>query len=303
MKISVILPCYNGERWINQAITSVLSQSYDDLELIIINDGSIDASEEIIKKYLYDKRIRLFSQQNNGFSATLNKGIKESTGELIGFIGQDDLWLPQKLDVQAMCFKRNCKLDLLFSSYYNMDNQGRILELVRPKKLNKQKGLWEQLFLTNFIGFETVLVKRKCFDKVGLFDEQMIGFSDHEMWLRIVAEAFNLNFLDIPLVKKRLHKKQLSKSSHILDDEFLLVKKAIGHYPLSNCVYSTKLASLYYVRGLESLYMGKMDSAKKDMLQAVKLDPFNPKHVIAYIAPTWYSLFLKYYQTHTHSKN
>ena len=97
--VSVVLPCYNGARWISCTIESVLSQTYADFELVIINDGSTDLSEKIIAPYLYDERVRYIYQKNRGFSAAINRGIKASSGSLIGFIGQDDLWMPNKLEV------------------------------------------------------------------------------------------------------------------------------------------------------------------------------------------------------------
>lgn len=98
-KVSVILPCYNGTRWLSRAIESVLSQVYENFELVIVDDGSTDISKEIIASYLSDKRVRYVYQTNRGFSAALNRGIKASSGSLIDFIGQDDLWMPNKLEV------------------------------------------------------------------------------------------------------------------------------------------------------------------------------------------------------------
>lgn len=137
----MILPCYNGARWISQAIENVLAQTYRDFELIIIDDGSTDNSKDIIASYLHDKRVHYIYQQNKGFSAALNRGIKESNGSLIGFIGHDDMWMPNKLEVQAKYFSEHKDVDLIHSNYCSIDSKGRIIKVrdVKIKIANSQE--------------------------------------------------------------------------------------------------------------------------------------------------------------------
>ncbi|MCK4435905.1 glycosyltransferase, partial [Candidatus Bathyarchaeota archaeon] len=232
--VSIVLTCYNGARWISRAIESILAQTYEDFELVIIDDGSTDSSKEVVVSHLCDERVHYIHQENRGFSAAVNRGIKESSGNLIGFIGQDDLWIPNKLELQLKYFSEHKDVDLIHSNYYSIDSEGRIIEVrgIKIPNFSSKKKVVEQLFLNNFIGFETVLVKRRCFDEVGYFDEQMVGFSDHDIWLRI-AGSFNIGYLDLPLVEKREHEFQLSKVriEAVLKDEFLMVKKAVDRYP------------------------------------------------------------------------
>jgi glycosyltransferase involved in cell wall biosynthesis len=296
---SVVLPCYNGSLWISDAIESVLHQTFFDFELIIVDDGSSDNSKDIISSHLCDGRVRYIYQENKGFSATINRGIKESVGDLIGFIGQDDLWLSNKLELQVRYFSKHNSVGLVRSNYYSIDSEGRIMRLVRekmPSFYSRQKMI-EHLFLRNFIGFETVLVKKKCFDEVSLFDERMTGFSDHDMWLRIVG-SFDIGYLDMPLVKKREHTLQLSKvkAESVLRDEFLIVKKAINRYPFLKKVERRKLALLYYALGIALLQKGNADKAKKELLEAIKWYPWKLKAVVAYVAPTLYTFALNDYQ-------
>ena len=195
-KVSIILPCFNGARWLNMAIESVLAQTNENFELLVIDDGSTDASRKIVFSYLHDKRIRYVYQSNQGFSAALNRGIKESNGDVIGFIGQDDLWMPNKLEIQIKYLNEHENIDLVYSNYYAINSTGQILWEIRGKSTDfrLRQLLIRSLFLSNFIGFETVFLKRKCFE-VGLFDECMIAFSDHDMWL-IIAGHFNIGYLD-----------------------------------------------------------------------------------------------------------
>ena len=187
--VSVVLTCYNGSRWISEAIESVLAQTYEDFELLVVDDGSIDNCKEIVSSYLYDERVRYLYQQNRGFSAALNSGIKASSGCFIGFLGQDDIWLPNKLEFQMKYLNKHKEVALVYSNYYSIDSEDRIMRAIRanmPTFPSKHEVV-KRLFLNNFIGFETVLLRRECFDGVGLFDERMVAFSDHDMWLRIAG--------------------------------------------------------------------------------------------------------------------
>jgi glycosyltransferase involved in cell wall biosynthesis len=297
--VSVILPCFNGSHWVSKAIESVLAQSNKHFELVIVNDGSTDNSEEVIAPYLRDKRIHYVCQKNSGFSAAINRGIRESSKPLIGFIGQDDMWLPEKLELQMKYLSIHKDVHLVYSDYYSIDSDERILRMTKTKRpdTRSKQQLVTQLFLNNFIGFETVLVKRSCFDEVGFFDENMIGFSDHDMWLRIVG-SYNIAHLDLPLVKKRKHSLQLSTTNieSVLEDEFQLVEKAISFYPFLKKVEQKKLSSLHYALGLALLRKGNIKEAKQELLKTIRFQPYKLKAIAAYIAPTIYSFALKYYQ-------
>jgi glycosyltransferase involved in cell wall biosynthesis len=290
---SVILPCYNGHRWLSGAIESVLAQTYDNFELVIIDDGSTDNTEEIIAPYLRDGRVRYLHQRNSGFSSAVNRGIKESRGCLIGFIGQDDLWIPNKLELQMKYFSEHNNVSLVCSKYYSIDPKERIIRVVKAKVPNfsSKQEVIQFLFLDNFVGFETVLAKKECFDEVGLFDERMTGFSDHDMWLRI-AGKFNMIYIDLPLVKKREHELQLSKTviAQGLKDEFLLVNTAIHQYPFLKKVERKKLSSLYYALGIVMLQKGNNEKAKLNFLKAFKCRPSELKAIVAYMVPTLYKV-------------
>ena len=290
MKVSIILPCCNGERWIMEAINSVLSQTYKRLELLVIDDGSTDKSRDIISTFSYDVRVRYFYQENRGFSAAINKGINESSGDLVAFIGQDDIWLPNKLEVQVKYFSEHKDVDVVHTNYFSINSDGQVTKR-RDVKVNffaTREKLIKTLFMKNFIGFETVLVKRTCFE-VGLFDESMLGFSDHDMWLRI-AGKFNFAKLDLFLVKKREHNLQLSKvvEKQGRRDQFLFVSKAINQYPFLVDLERKKLSTLYYSLGLALLQNGQGKKAKQKLVKAIRCEPWKLNATIAYLLPKAY---------------
>jgi glycosyltransferase involved in cell wall biosynthesis len=296
--VSVILPCYDGARWISDAIKSVLAQTYEDFELVIVNDGSTDDSEKIVASYLSDKRVRYICQENKGFSAAINRGTKESSGNLIGFIGQDDLWMPNKLELQVKYFSQHKDADLIHSNYCFIDSEERIVgvrDFRSPNFLSK-KEMVKRLFLGNFIGFETVLVKKRCFDEVGFFDERMTGFSDHDMWLRL-AGSFNIRYLDVCSVKKRQHEFQLSnvRMTDVLKDEFLMVQKVVDRYPFLQKIEQRKLASLYYALGIALLQEGNYEKAKEKLLKAIRCQPWKLKAAVVYLIPVLYGMIRDHY--------
>ena len=297
-KVSVILPCYNGTQWIADTVNSVLGQTYRNFELIVIDDGSTDNSKEIVSSYLCDERVRYIYQENRGFSAAINRGIKESSGDLIGFIGQDDLWLHDKLELQVEYLNNHNDVDLVHSSFFVIDPQGRIIGIrnVEIPNVSSKRKFIEKLFLGNFIGFETVLVKRECFDKVGFFDERMVGFSDHDMWLRISGSFNTEGYVNLPLVKKREHEFQLSKvrMEAVLKDEFIIVRKAIERYPFLKKLERKKLASLYYIWGTELLRKGKDKEAKQKFLKSIRCQP-KLKATAAYFSLPLYRLVWNHY--------
>ncbi|PZD79110.1 glycosyltransferase family A protein [Mesonia sp. K7] len=196
--VSVVLPVYNAEKSIDYCLKSVLEQSYKNIEVIVINDGSTDRSEEIIqtiiKKYP-EKRIKYISQENKGVSVARNLGLKKALGEFIAFIDSDDEWLPTKLEEQMKVFDENNKVDIIscnrnqehFDSF--LGNKFKVLQRI-PAKM---------LFLKNFALTPTVVMKREAFHTVGYFNENMRYAEDLIYFVRL-AHHHHLYLLNKSLV-------------------------------------------------------------------------------------------------------
>lgn len=298
MKVSVILACYNGEGWIAEAIESVLNQIYGNIELLIIDDGSSDDSREIVKQYESDKRIRYIFQQNRGFSAANNTGIRHAKGALVAFIGQDDIWLKNKLKEQIRCLKEDQRVGIVHSDLYHINEEGDIVKRRRPHipDTETRRELIEYLFFHNFICFQTALVRRDCFKNGNLFDERMAAFSDHDLWLRIAGNT-DLEFVNKPLVKKRYHKNQLSRLGRAaaIRDEFLMVDKAIKIYPFLNRLKEKKWGNLYYDWGLFLLINDNNEGAKEQFVKAMKCHWWDWRYQVAALIPGIYLSTLKKY--------
>lgn len=203
-KISIIIPVYNGEKYIAQAIESVLAQTYKNFEIIIINDGSTDNSLEKIKPYLSLPNIKYIEQHNKGVAAARNTGIVNYAGELIALLDQDDLWLSEKLKVQVDYLAKNTDVGLVHSNFAYIDKKGKQI-YPTDAWITDAKGMcFKRLFIGNAIAPLTVIMKRECMDRVGLFDEEISYCDDYELWLRI-ARHFRIGHIDQILALYRLH--------------------------------------------------------------------------------------------------
>lgn len=199
--VSVVIPNYNYARYLRQAIDSVLAQTYPAVEIIVVDDGSKDDSQAVLDEY--DGRIRAIRQPNKGVSAARNNGIRASTGEAIAFLDSDDVWDARKLELQMGRFER-AEVGLVHCGLEYVDSQGRTLSIDMG---GAEGDILERhaLFRTPTVrSGSTALVRRSCFDRVGLFDEALSTSADWDMWRR-VGGVCKVAMVQEALVKYRLH--------------------------------------------------------------------------------------------------
>jgi len=211
--ISVIIPTCNRVTFVCEAIDSVLAQTEKDFELIVVDDGSTDATAATVESY--GERVRYLFQSNAGASAARNCGIKNARGKLITFLDSDDLWLPKKLARQMAWMNAHPEIMLCYTDEIWIRHGVR----VNQKKIHAKAGGWiYPLCLPRcIISPSSVLVRRELFEAVGVFDEQLPICEDYDLWLR-VASRFEVGFLAEPLIVKRGgHSDQLSHSEFGID--------------------------------------------------------------------------------------
>ncbi|HOW59379.1 MAG TPA: glycosyltransferase [Candidatus Omnitrophota bacterium] len=202
-KVSVIIPTFNRAEYICDAIDSVLAQTYHDLEIIVINDGSIDDTEKALKKY--GGRIQYLYQNNAGVSAARNKGIKASRGEYIAFLDADDSWLPEKLSVQIPILEFNPKLGMVFSYLEIMDEYGRRTGRMKPKQ---KPGIdFLTMLEAGSAMTSSCLMRKRSLDAAGIFDESLAIYEDMDLFLRVVNQ-FPALFVEKSLGCYREHSNQ-----------------------------------------------------------------------------------------------
>jgi glycosyltransferase involved in cell wall biosynthesis len=207
--VSVIIPTYNRGWILGEAIDSVLAQEYSDYELIVVDDGSTDDTQEILD--LYGQDIVVFRQPNQGVSAARNLGIAESRAELVAFLDSDDLWLPQKLTRQVAFFQSNPVALICQTEETWVRNGVR----VNPKKRHQKLAgmIFEPSLALCLVSPSAVMIRKTLFDTVGLFDESLPACEDYDLWLRVSCR-YPVFLIDEPLVIKRGgHQDQLSKAA------------------------------------------------------------------------------------------
>lgn len=208
--------CYNASKYLNEAIQSILSQTFKDWELIIINDGSTDNTEDIVKKYINNgvKDIKYDYQKHSGLASARNKAIKLSQGEWIAILDQDDIWYPDKLEKQLHSISKYPKAQLHFSnSEWFYDNGTILRRTIEDKKFTDgliQDAFYRLLLEDCFIDTETVLIKKKILIDCGGFEEKYHYIADYDMFLKI-ANKYPICYQDEILARWRLHPAQITQ--------------------------------------------------------------------------------------------
>ena len=183
--ISVIVPAYNAECTIVETVESVQRQTFSDFELILINDGSTDRTLEVLNAFK-DQRLKIFSYENAGVSVARNRGIAHATGEFIAFLDADDLWAPNKLELQLAALKKHLAAGVAYSWTQIMDEQGKSLHTLDPVFF--EGNVYGELLLWNFLySGSNPLVRKQALEAAGEFDPTLTHGEDWEFYLRLAA--------------------------------------------------------------------------------------------------------------------
>lgn len=201
--VSIIIPTFNREKFIGAAIESILEQTYQDFEIIVVDDGSTDGTADIVKLFPTDK-LKYIYQMNHGRSNARNHALKIATGRYITFLDSDDLYLPNKLELQVGYLDTHPDVGMVYTSAYCMDENGNSIN----HRYDAEVSGWIYQEIAFFrpvtITLPTVMARSEVFDKVGGFDEKMERFEDTDMWRRI-AKTFLVDAIPIPTCNLRTH--------------------------------------------------------------------------------------------------
>ncbi|HEY9826110.1 MAG TPA: glycosyltransferase family 2 protein [Stenomitos sp.] len=210
MKVSVVLPAYNSEKTVLRTVNSVLNQSYRDLEILVINDGSTDRTLELLNT-ITDPRFQVFTCKNSERANARNLGIKYATGDFIAFIDADDLWTTDKLEQQVLALTENSKAGVAYSWTRFIDEYDS--PLYDSEACYYQGDVYEKILLSNFIASgSNILVRRKCVDLVGLYDTEAIPSEDWDYCIRLAQLS---SFVVVPKYQVLYRKSSNSSSSNV----------------------------------------------------------------------------------------
>lgn len=220
-KVSIIIPVYNGSNFLSEAINSALSQTYQNIEIIVINDGSCDngATEKIALSY--SDKIKYISKENGGVSSALNTGIKAASGEWISWLSHDDIYSPDKIEEQIkdfISFSKNnpdARNTLFYCLGGFIDSNGQIIKKITKKThagyVTSNDALYN-IFDGNIPGGCGFLIPRKLFDDAGYFDEELRYSQDVFMWIKAYLAGYGM-FINKKIMSfTRIHKQQCSST-------------------------------------------------------------------------------------------
>lgn len=283
-KVSVIIPLYNGERYIRAAVESVLCQTFQDFELIVVDDGSTDQGKDIILSM--EGPIAYLYQENSGVCSARNQGFLNSRGDYIAFLDQDDRWHPPKLEIQVQHLDQNPQIGIVYCDVNLIDETSNVVEL---EHLKKQRQLpQEKKFLSTFPYFpqphpypSTVLMRREVFSQSGMFDPAFKRncHEDTELWFRIAKNSLGQFFFHPePLAERRCHALQGGKDEDAWYENWILcLKKLLVLYaddPKIEVALRRRLARIFSHTGKNLMKEGTVEQGRAYFKESFAYYPF-----------------------------
>ena len=297
-KVSVIIPCYNGEKYISEAIESVLNQTYQNWELIIVDDRSTDNSKDIVRKYTtINNKITLIEHKyNKGIAKTKNTGIANAKGKYIAFLDQDDIWLNSKLELQLKCFETgNDNIGVVCAGMIFTDANMNPINIFKGFRDENQKTLIKNLYLKPTNSSSIMMVKKEYFEHIGTFNEELIGWDDYELLMRL-ATISQIKYIRKPLVKKRIHKNNAQRLSAVQNETKKVFTKILALHPFLKKYKDIKESNRLYADSINLFERGDKALAFNNLKKSIQKRPGNFKAwllFILYIFTGKYALKIK----------
>jgi glycosyltransferase involved in cell wall biosynthesis len=278
--VSIVIPTYNRCRYLVEAVECVLAQTYEPIEVIVVDDGSTDGTAAAMERFV--GRAQYLTQENQGPSAARNLGIGHSTGEYIAFLDSDDLWAPTKVEKQVAILERSPQVGVVFCEALRLDCQTGETR-ARPVGAEMRGDLRRKLLRRNCItgSASAAMVRRACFEKVGVFDEALRSAEDWDMWIRLSREC-HFDFVPERLVTLRNHGGNLHKKIELMHDhQRRVLERAFEGDPVdrgNRWLRRRSLADIHFDAGDEYYAAGQYRNALRHLAQSVTLWPFDRRY-------------------------
>jgi glycosyltransferase involved in cell wall biosynthesis len=267
--ISVVIPTYNRVDLLGRAIKSVLAQTEQDFEIIVVDDASSTDPSGVIDSF-NDSRIRLIRHsKSKGGSAARNTGILNSQGEFIAFLDDDDEWLAEKLELQLVRMRNADLPDMVFTGFYYIDQKtGYTFKVSRP---DEQQDLHQRLLRQNIIGTtSTIIVRKTCFSDKLMFDEFMTSCQDWDLYLNFL-KFYRIGIIGKPLVNYYVHEKSITRSyTNSLQGHRAILQKVMAY---SNCK-SVDISYHYYKIGKLAIDFCDNKTGRHELLRSLSHNHF-----------------------------
>ncbi|MHB1052274.1 MAG: glycosyltransferase family 2 protein [Thiobacillus sp.] len=298
--VTVIIPSYNCEPYIAETINSVLNQSFTDIELIVVDDGSTDRTREIVASF--GAPVRLVTQENARVCAARNRGISEAAGQYICLMDHDDYWFPHKLEQQVALLQAHPEAGVVYSAFilWHADENERFPEPASfdlesfPDGIDSELSGWiyHQFLLDCWMLTSTAMFRREVFERCGNFDVRLPYSEDWDLWLRI-SRAYSFIKQNKPTTLYRQHRLQGNRILRPVDYRTELLTKAVAQWGMCSqdgrCLdqrrFARQLAQYHTEFAMGHAAAGNKPVARSSFLKAWRFNPRNPRP-LAYIMAT-----------------
>lgn len=278
--VSVIIPVFNREKFVAQALDSVLAQTFKNFEIVVVDDGSTDSSFSILTEYKerFPDKVVLLQQSNSGPSLARNKAIMAAQGKYIAFLDSDDLWPPEKLERQLSIFEEHEDIAFVYSGYYTTNKKGEILAINLPDPQLKGRIYDELWVIPNNICGGTLMVEKEKLLAVGLFDTDLGGGENLDLRIRL-SQLGNVYYCSDPLYFYQRHSESLTSNfENMYSFQLKLLEKHFGKSGERNKkIFKILRSQQLYFLGGDLLRSGNCVKAATNFFQSILLYPQRPR--------------------------
>lgn len=296
-RVSVVMAVFNGEKYLSEAVDSILKQSFTDFEFIIINDGSTDNTKDILGKYHDERIVVIHFKKNMGIAKARNYGLEIAKGKDIAVMDSDDISLPNRLEMQVNFLDNHPDIGVVGSAFYRIIENGEILG--KDSCLAESEDLKNALLKENQFCHGSTMIRRECFEKVGKYREEFKYSLDYDLWLR-VSEHFKMTNIEEPLYMWRINFDGITVAKKVEQEKYTFLARRLakerrtsGQDSLSHpyqkileedqkqlgtkYLKNKQLYHYYFQRGKALMMQGSLKEARQQYYYAVRHFPFYPR--------------------------
>ena len=293
--ISVIIPAYNGERYIVQAVESALGQTFTNLEIIVVDDGSTDRTQQVLQPYF--DRICYIYQENQGAAIARNRACQLAKGEFLAFLDADDYFLPEKLEKQLACFEADPALDMVQTGWFLVDEKGQNISVIEPWQQSPQLNL-ESFIIYKCVRPSAMMLRRKWWEKLGGFDSGLPPTEDLDFALRLALNGCKSVWLKEILTCYRQHDTNLMSSGFpLMKNTEILMEKFFARPDVPQSIRQLKKQERYQclVWMAWRMYRGGHLAEMAECLEkSLQYTPFSPTETVLNWLETFQSVSEEY---------
>lgn len=271
--VSIITPTYNRADFIEQAVNSVLAQTYANFELLIVDDGSTDNTRNLLEPALADSRVRYFSQENQGQSIARNLALSKAKGDFVCFLDSDNYWPAEKLEQQVGLFREHPDCDVIYGDIIVIDEKDR--EVSRKNMTRYSGHIAKYMIRDNCVSMNTAMARRRCFDKLGAMSGTRRVADDYDLWLRFSAR-FRFFYVPEFFAYYRVMDDQISSDkTRRFDSNWQIINDFRREFPdaMSAQEFDSGFAAFHSRKARYLASQGFKSKALAEMAKALRLQP------------------------------